>query len=79
MSIKTVFAALLMFTASQAIAADYDQEFMSLDVNQDGVISADEAKAVEGLADTMGTFDLNGDSQLDKDEFVLMKEKAASS
>ena len=79
MSVKTTFAALLMFATSQVLAGDYDKEFMTLDANQDGAISAEEAKAVEGLSDTMGAFDLNGDAQLDKDEFINMKEKEASS
>ncbi len=72
MSIKTVLGAVILFAGSQAFAND--EAFIQLDVDNSGTISVEEAVAMEGLTDSMADFDINGDQELDKNEFALLME-----
>ena len=59
-----------------------DEAFEQLDVDNSGAISAEEASALEGLQEAIADYDLNGDKQLDKEEFAqfvqTMEAKTAS-
>jgi Ca2+-binding EF-hand superfamily protein len=77
MSRKLFLTSLIMFGASQAAVAD-EEKFKQLDMDQSGTISAEEAVAMEGLQETMAEYDLNGDRELDKEEFALFIETIES-
>jgi hypothetical protein len=77
MSTKTFFTSLILLGASQLAVAD-DEAFTKLDVDQSGTISAEEAVGMEGLQETMAQYDLNGDRELDKNEFTLFVETMES-
>lgn len=77
MSRKLFFTSLIMFGASQAAVAD-EEKFKQLDMDQSGTISAEEAVAMEGLQETMAEYDLNGDRELDEEEFALFVETIES-
>lgn len=82
MSTKTFLTSLILLGASQAVVAGDDDQFTKLDVDKSGTISAEEAVGMEGLQETMAEYDLNGDRELDKNEFALfietMEAKSAS-
>ena len=77
MSRKVFLTSLIMFGASQAALAD-DEAFKQLDMDQSGTISAEEAVAMEGLQESMAEYVLNGDRELDKEEFALFLEAIES-
>jgi Ca2+-binding EF-hand superfamily protein len=77
MSRKLFLTSLIMYGASQAAMADEDA-FKQLDLDQSGTISAEEAVAMEGLQETMAEYDLNGDRELDQNEFALFVETSES-
>ncbi len=68
MNIKTLCAIALTATSATVFAADIP-DFQIIDINADGVISLEEAKSVEGLAEAFMTADLNNDGQLDEAEY----------
>ena len=72
MSRKAFITSVVLMGASQAYAND--EAFRQLDVDNSGALSAEEAAAVEGLQETMDEYDLNGDRQLDAQEFALFVE-----
>jgi Ca2+-binding EF-hand superfamily protein len=80
MSKKAFITSMVLLGASQAYAGE--EAFQQLDVDNSGTISAEEAAAVEGLQESMGEYDLNGDKQLDPAEFAqfveTMEAKTAS-
>ncbi|MEM7194012.1 MAG: hypothetical protein AAF402_03620 [Pseudomonadota bacterium] len=68
-----------LFSVSPAIAGnDNEKEFNKLDVDNSGSISAEEAVAMEGLQESMNDYDLNGDRELDMNEFTLFVETMAA-
>ena len=77
MSRKLFLTSLILVGASQAALAD-DETFKQLDMDQNGTISAEEAVAMEGLQESMTEYDLNGDRELDKEEFALYLESIES-
>ena len=77
MSRKLFLTSLIMLGASQAAAAD-EEKFNQLDMDQSGTISAEEAVALEGLQESMAEYDLNGDRELDREEFALFVESTES-
>ena len=80
MSRKLFITSMVLLGASQAFAGD--EAFEQLDVDNSGAISAEEASALEGLQEAIADYDLNGDKQLDKEEFAqfvqTMEAKTAS-
>ena len=80
MSRKLFITSMVLLGASQAFAGD--EAFEQLDVDNRGAISAEEASALEGLQEAIADYDLNGDKQLDKEEFAqfvqTMEAKTAS-
>ena len=80
MSRKLFITSMVLMGASQAFAGD--EAFEQLDVDNSGAISAEEASALEGLQEAIADYDLNGDKQLDKEEFAqfvqTMEAKTAS-
>lgn len=77
MSRKLFLTSLILVGASHAALAD-DEAFKQLDMDQNGAISAEEAVAMEGLQESMTEYDLNGDRELDKEEFALYLESIQS-
>ncbi len=68
MSRKMLITSMVLLGASQAYANE--EAFKQLDIDQSGAISAEEAAAIEGLQETMAEYDLNGDRELDQQEFA---------
>jgi len=77
MSSKTFLTSLILLGSSQLAIAE-DEAFTQLDVDQSGTISAEEAVGMEGLQETMAQYDLNGDRELDQNEFALFEETMRS-
>lgn len=72
MSQKLTLAALALLVSGVAFAADKDM-YSSLDANQDGAISQEEAAAMPGLNDKWAELDANADGVLDQAEFAKME------
>ncbi len=67
---RSILAALCAVAAGTAIAATTTMApFKAIDANADGYISAEEAKAVEGLAAQFEQADRNKDGRLDRKEY----------
>lgn len=64
---KKTLTTLALLAGVSGLAFAQAAVFEQVDVNQDGMISAEEAAVVEGL--DFGAADLNGDGMLDKTEF----------
>lgn len=64
--LKTTLLPLAMLFGAGAVAAD-TPAFDDLDINGDGMLSAEETVAVEGL--NLETADTDGDSALSREEF----------
>ncbi|MGB5305209.1 MAG: EF-hand domain-containing protein [Gammaproteobacteria bacterium] len=69
---KIIVAALTLGTlASPAFAGDApDDAYVEIDVNRDDSLSIEEAGAVEGLAEQWDALDIDGDGQLNREEFA---------
>ena len=76
MSRKLFITSMVLLGASQAFAGD--EAFEQLDVDNSGAISAEEASALEGLQEAVADYDLNGDKQLDKEEFAQFVQTMAA-
>ena len=64
---KKTLVSLALCAGISSPALAQSAAFEKVDVNQDGMISAEEAAAIEGL--DFGAADLNGDGMLDKAEY----------
>ena len=69
---KLTLAALALLVSGAAFASDKDI-YTSLDANQDGAISQEEAAAMPGLNDKWAELDANADGMLDQAEFAKME------
>jgi hypothetical protein len=67
--------ALLVLAAADAQAGDVPG-FESLDRNDDGVVSAEEASERHGLKELIPEYDDNGDGRLDRGEYQALVEDA---
>lgn len=68
-----VAAASALLFCTPAGAGDYPMTFEQLDTDANGYISAEEAKARPGLADSLQASDQNGDGQLNSAEFSALE------
>lgn len=69
---KLTFTALALMISGVAFAADKDI-YTTLDTNEDGAISQDEAAAMPGLNEKWVELDANADGMLDQAEFAKME------
>lgn len=70
-----ILHALLVLAAAGAQAADVPS-FKSLDRNDDGVVSAEEASERRGLRELIAEYDDNGDGRLNRGEYRALVEDA---
>ena len=64
---KKTLTTLALLAGISAVAFAQSAAFEEVDVNQDGIITVEEAATIEGL--DFGAADLNGDGMLDKAEY----------
>lgn len=67
---------LILLATASAVAAE-PPSFASLDKDQDGQLSSQEASARHGLAELFGHYDRNGDGHLSESEYHRLLEDAA--
>lgn len=72
---RVLLFALLVLPATGAQAEDVPS-FESLDRNNDGVVSAEEASLRHGLKELIAEYDDNGDGRLERGEYQALVEDA---
>jgi hypothetical protein len=66
---KKILFPLMAFVATAAVIAAENQPATGFDIDNNGTLSMEEAKAVPGLSEQWEALDVNQDGQLDAAEF----------